>query len=81
MTHATEPTHPALERHYRIQQIAKMWGWGYDTVLREFRDLPGVLKNRIGKRTMYSVPESVLIGYHQRHSGRWDEIQRSRGRV
>jgi hypothetical protein len=74
MTPATE-THPALEKHYRVQQIADMWGWSYDKVSRTFRDMEGVLRDKRGKKTLVSVPESVLIGYHERHSGRWDEVQ------
>lgn len=64
----------AVEKHYNVQQVAKMWGYSEDTIRRLFRDEKGVLK--IGspetrfkrKRWQLSIPESVLIRVHQKMS-------------
>jgi transcriptional regulator GlxA family with amidase domain len=56
----------AFEKHYSVQQIAKLWGLSDDTIRRIFQDEDGVLK--IGspetrfkrKRIQLSIPESVL---------------------
>jgi hypothetical protein len=59
----------AFERHYRVGQLAKLWGLGRETVRLLVKDEPGVLKIRQGRRraqTTYSVPESVVIRIHTR---------------
>jgi hypothetical protein len=62
----------ANEPHYRPKQVAEMWGWSVKSVIRIFKDEPGVLKiERPGTRTkrgysQISVPESVLLRVHQR---------------
>jgi hypothetical protein len=62
----------ALERHYKPREIAEMWGWSVKTVIRRFRDEPGVLKaerpeTRSKRRySQITVPESVLLRVHQR---------------
>jgi hypothetical protein len=64
----------ALETHYRPKEIAKMWGWSVKTVLRRFRNEPGVLKveqPETRKKRSYcqiTVPESVLLRVHARYS-------------
>ena len=68
----TTPTNPALERHYSIMEIAKLWGLSTQTVTKYFIDEPGVLKHSntpTRKRRTYTtlrVPESVLIRVHTR---------------
>ena len=63
---------PALERHYTVQEIAKLWGFSRTTVTRYFEDEPGVLKHGkppSRKRRSYvtlRIPESVLIRVHTR---------------
>lgn len=60
----------AFEKHYSVQEIAKMWNWSDNTVRRLFRDEPGVIK--IGspetrfkqKHWQLSIPESVLLRVH-----------------
>jgi hypothetical protein len=49
-----------------------MWGWSVKTVLRRFRNEPGVLKverTETGKKRRYSqitVPESVMLRVYDR---------------
>ncbi len=61
------------ERHYTPAEIAAMWAVSYDTVLRIFKQEPGVLvlgeANGGGKRrySTLRIPESVLQrAYRQR---------------
>ena len=64
----------ALEKHYGVQALAKMWGYSPNTIRRLFRDEPGVLK--IGKpetrfkrkRFQLSIPESVIVRVHNKLS-------------
>jgi len=61
---------PALEPHYSVPQIAKLWGLSTDCVRALFRDVPGVLKivrpETRFKRGYISirVPESVVLRIH-----------------
>ena len=49
-----------------------MWGWSVKTVLRRFRNEPGVLKaerpeTRSKRRyTQITIPESVMLRVHDR---------------
>jgi hypothetical protein len=62
----------ALERHYRVNEVAKLWGVRHMTVRRLFEDEPDVL--RIGneescfrrRRITLSIPESVMIRVHRK---------------
>ncbi len=59
----------AFERHYRISDLARMWGLGRETVRLLVKDDPGVLKVRMGRKkahTVYSVPESAAARIHTR---------------
>jgi hypothetical protein len=59
----------AFERHYRIEQLARIWGLGRETIRRLVKDEPGVIKIRLGRKkahTFYSVPESVARRIHTR---------------
>ena len=65
----------AEERHFKISEIAKVWGFSYNTVMELFRDEPGVLTverpRNPGKRayTSIRVPVSVVERvYRQRVS-------------
>src|SRR5215470_18127703 len=52
----------AFEKHYRISELARIWGLGRETIRRLVKEEPGVIKIRMGRRkahTTYSVPESV----------------------
>ncbi len=65
-------SNPAFERHYTVQEIAKLWGYSRQTVSRIFRNESGVLKitsPRSKHRRIHItlwVPESVLIRVHNR---------------
>jgi hypothetical protein len=51
-----------FEKHYRIGDLARMWGLGRETVRKLVKDDPGVIKIRMGRRkahTVYSIPESA----------------------
>lgn len=67
--HASVPSHPAFERHYRIGELAQMWALGRETVRLLLKEEPGVVKIRLGrkkKNTIYSVPASVAERIHTR---------------
>ena len=58
-----------FERHYRIGDLARIWGLGRETVRNLVKDDPGVLKIRCGRKkahTTYSVPESAARRIHTR---------------
>jgi hypothetical protein len=59
----------AFERHYRIGELARLWGLGRETVRRLVKDDPGVVKIRQGRQkahTTYSIPESAVRRIHTR---------------
>src|ERR1700732_1028848 len=59
----------AFERHYRVGELARMWGLGRETVRLLVKDDPGVIKIRMGRKkahTIYSVPESAASRIHTR---------------
>lgn len=52
----------AFEKHYRIGELARIWGLGRETVRKLVKDEPGVIKIRLGRKkahAIYSVPESA----------------------
>lgn len=59
----------AFEKHYRIGELARLWGLGRETVRLLVKDDPGVIKIRMGRKkahTIYSVPESAASRIHTR---------------
>jgi len=57
------------ERHYRVSDLAELWGLGRETVRILVKDDPGVIKIRQGRKkahTTYSVPESAARRIHTR---------------
>ena len=66
----------ALERHYTVQEIAKLWQLSQDTVRKIFTEVPGVLKvghgERLRRRGYFTirVPESVLQQVHSKLRGK-----------
>ncbi len=57
------------EKHYRISELARMWGLGRETLRVMVKDEPGVIKIRMGRKkahTTYSIPESVAARLHLR---------------
>lgn len=73
------PTHPsaiapepdALERHYSLHEVARLWGISREYARRLFRGRPGVLHLRkpgLSKRREYitlRIPASVLQAVHR----------------
>ena len=58
-----------FEKHYRISDLARLWGLGRETVRKLVKDDPGVVKVRLGRKeahTIYSVPESAAQRIHMR---------------
>ena len=58
-----------FEKHYRVGELARMWGLGRETVRLLVKDDPGVIKIRMGRKkahTIYSVPESAASRIHTR---------------
>jgi hypothetical protein len=58
-----------FERHYRVGDLARIWGLGRETVRKLVKDDPGVVKVRMGRKkahTIYSVPVSVAQRIHTR---------------
>jgi hypothetical protein len=56
-----------FEKHYRIGELARIWGLGRETVRRLVKDDPGVIKVCMGKKNshmIYSVPESTARKIH-----------------
>ena len=59
----------AFEKHYRIGELARIWGLGRETVRKLVKDEPGVVKVRLGRKkahTIYSVPASAAERIHTR---------------
>jgi hypothetical protein len=59
----------AFEKHYRIGDLARLWGLGRETVRKLVKDDPGVIKIRMGRKkahTIYSVPKSAARRIHTR---------------
>jgi hypothetical protein len=58
-----------FEKHYRISDLARLWGLGRETVRKLVKDDPGVIKIRMGRKkahTIYSIPESAARRIHTR---------------
>jgi hypothetical protein len=63
------PDSTTFEKHYRIGELAELWGLGRETVRCLVKDDPGVIKIRMGRKkthTTYSVPESAARRIHTR---------------
>jgi transcriptional regulator GlxA family with amidase domain len=62
----------ALEQHFSVPQIAKMWALSEDSIRRIFRDEPGVVRldspERLKKRGYLTmrIPHSVVQRVHER---------------
>jgi hypothetical protein len=60
----------AFSKHYRVKELAALWGMSPDTIARLFSNEPGVLQvNNFGngkrKYTLLSIPESVALRVHE----------------
>jgi hypothetical protein len=61
------PDETSFEKHYRIGELAEIWGLGRETVRKLVKEDPGVLRIRMGRKkanTVYSVPESAARRIH-----------------
>lgn len=61
----------AFEKHYRVKELAILWGLSSKTLTRIFADEAGVIRidnNGAGKRkyATLSIPESVASRVHER---------------
>jgi len=59
--------HTTFEKHYRVSELARLWGLGRETVRKLVKDEPGVARIRVGRKkahTIYSVPESAAHRIH-----------------
>jgi hypothetical protein len=57
------------EKHYRVGELAKLWGLGRETIRLIVKDEPGVIKIRMGPKKAhmtYSVPGSAAQRIHTR---------------
>ncbi len=69
MGNALPAENAAFERHYRISDLAALWGLGRETIRKLVKDDPEVIKIRMGRKrahTIYSVPESAARRIHTR---------------
>jgi hypothetical protein len=60
----------ALEKHFRVRELAALWGFCDNTIIRVFANEPGVIRldRSVGRRkyTTLSIPESVALRVHER---------------
>jgi hypothetical protein len=52
----------AFEKHYRVKELAELWGFCDNTIIKMFADEPGVLR----KYVTLSIPASVALRVHER---------------
>ena len=43
-----------FEKHYRIGDLARLWGLGRETVRKLVKDDPGVIKIRMGRKKAHT---------------------------
>ncbi len=62
----------ALEKHYTVAALGKLWSLSEDTIRKLFRDAPAVLKigegEKLYKRSYFvlRIPESVVPRAHEK---------------
>jgi hypothetical protein len=73
----------ALEKHFRVAELADLWGFCQNTVIKMFTDEDGVIRweRQLGKRkyTTLSIPESVAVRVHERLSQKAFQSQLATG--
>jgi hypothetical protein len=63
-----------FDKHYSVQQIAEIWGWGVDKVRQIFENEPDVLREGKGDRRScrryitLRIPERVVRRVHARRT-------------
>ena len=64
------PSGSAFEKHYRVKDLAELWGFSKNTIRKLFVNEPGVIC--LGKSSdkreycSLSIPESVALRVHER---------------
>jgi hypothetical protein len=64
------------ERHFSPKELGKLWNMSHDSIIRLFRDEPGVLRlcpphrRGVRRRVTYRIPESVAAKVHERCSNK-----------
>ena len=60
----------AFVKHFRVKELAELWGFCDNTIIKLFADEPGVLHlERVTAKRTYttlSIPESVALRVHER---------------
>ena len=60
----------AVEKHYRVKELADLWGFSQNTIIKLFSGEEGVLRleSPTGKRkyATLSIPESIATRVHER---------------
>ena len=60
----------AVQKHYRVKELAGLWGFSENTIIKLFSHEDGVLRleSPTGKRkyATLSIPETVAIRVHER---------------
>jgi hypothetical protein len=46
----------AFEKHYRISELARLWGLGRETVRKICKEEPGIVKVRFGQKKNHMRP-------------------------
>jgi hypothetical protein len=73
-------SHPALERHYSVQEIAQLWGFSFNTIKNLFKNETGVLsigspETRYGRqRITMRIPESVMLKVYRERTNRTSQV-------
>jgi hypothetical protein len=78
ITNLVPEVKPPWDRHYTVEQLATIWGFGRATVRQWVENEPGVLRlgeSRIrkGRKNPYvslRVPESVAMRVYRRHTAK-----------
>lgn len=71
---------PVAERHYRVKELAYLWGLSERTIIRLFKDEPGTLKLGSARRALLSIPETVASRVHGTLSGARPDLKVGQGR-
>jgi hypothetical protein len=45
----------AFERHYRVKELAALWGFCENTIIKQFANEPGVIRLQQGGRRKYAT--------------------------
>ena len=57
-----------FEKHYRISDLARLWGLGRETVRRLVKDDPGVVKIRMGTKEVQTISAFLEWAAHRIHA-------------